>query len=257
MPNIPQMPEMQPPLLNVQQFTAADVLAVSGLTAGQLKGILDRNQITLSTNHNPGTGRRRMFTGQDLIALCAVQAAGQIGFPLRWGNALAQQVMRFAMRQHFERAINAQRPHFALAFYPLADGEDYAFVPIHDGRAVSPLPTAYQVLDVSREIDQTLAKLRAIVEGDPLPDFTPEPPKEYENPFAPKSNFFKDWKEDAAGNWLLVGLTLEETREYMDLQGWRLVGDDLEYDDRPHLSGDDLERSVFLSNKHECAKADD
>jgi hypothetical protein len=248
--------DMFPPLLDDQQFTAADVLQVTGLSAGQLKGILDRHQITLSENHNPGTGRRRMFTGQDLIALSAVQAASRIGFPLRWGNVLAQQVVGFANRMHMEKKCGVKTPHLALAFYPADDGEDWAFVPIYDGDETISLPTAFQVLDVTREVDQTLAKLQAIVDDIPVPEFNPPKPPPAQNQYAPSSNFFKMWTKDEAGNWLLVGLNLEETREFMAARGMKLVGDELEYfqADNHRFDRSHAARMIALQDKHDEAR---
>lgn len=214
------------PILNVQQFTAADVLAVSGLSAGQLKGILDRHQITLSADHNPGTGKRRMFTGEDIIALSAVQSASRVGFPLRWGNVLAQQIKGFAMRMDVEAKANIKTPDFALAFYPADDGEDWAFVPLIEGQEPGALPTAFQVLDVSREVTQTLAKLHAIVKDEPLPSFgPPQPPERPENEFAPYDNRMRHWERDQTGAWRYVGLTLEESRVLMQEEGVELDGD--------------------------------
>ena len=78
-------------LLDAEQFSQADALAVTGLSAGQLKGILDRRQITLRSQHNPGTGRRRMFCGDDIIRLATAYEASRIDFPLRWVHVLADQ----------------------------------------------------------------------------------------------------------------------------------------------------------------------
>lgn len=239
--------EISPPILSSQQFTVADVLAASNLSAGQLKGILDRKQITLSTNHNPGTGRRRMFTGQDIIALSAVQAAGRVGFPLRWGNVLAQQVVGFAGRMHIERIGGIKTPHLALAFYPSSDGEDWAFVAIYDGEERSPLPTAFQILDVTKEVGQTLAKLQAIVEDKPLPDFSLPDPKLELNPYSPASNFFRAWEKSENGRWIYVGLSEGETDELLAMQGSEIQGDELVIIGE----GSSGDRYLELHSKHE------
>lgn len=241
------------PLLDVQQFTAADVLAATGLTAGQLKGILDRSQITLSQNHNPGTGRRRMFTGKDIIALSAVRETGLIGFPLRWGNVLAQQVNAHAVRLHLEKAHKVQTPHLMLAFYPSADGEDWAFAPLSDETDSDTLPTAFQVLDVTRNVNQTMAKLQAIIDDQPLPDFTPpQPPEKPDNLFAPRSNFMKLWEKDGSGAWRYVGLTFDETKVLMADEGIVLDGEDLKYVDR--VRNEDRELIAALTERREAAR---
>lgn len=238
------------PLLNAQQFTAADVLSVSGLSAGQLKGMLDRNQINLSANHNPGTGRRRMFTGKDILALTVVHAVGKIGFPLRWGNVLAMQVAGEASRLNYGIATERK---FGLAFYPAESGEDWAFVPIVNGIAVADLPTAYQVLDVTREITQTMTKLQAIIDEQPVPEYIPpQPPTHHQNDFAPRSNFMKLWEKDEGGFWRYVGLTLDETRILMEDEGVGLDGDDLVYFERKKNRNCDL--ITELTDRRETAR---
>lgn len=247
------MSNMLPPLLTSQQFTAADVLSVSGLTSGQLKGILDRNQITLSQNHNPGTGRRRMFTGQDIIALSAVRVTGLIGFPLRWGNVLARFVTGHAILMHHAQVFSAPPPELMLAFYPSADGEDWAFVSINENTEAEALPTAFQMLDVNREVAQVMAKLQAIIDDQPLPEFVPpQPPKNPDNPFAPRSNFMKLWEKDASGAWRYVGLTLEETKVLMADEGIGLDGDDLTYSEG--FRNDDRQLIAELSERRELAR---
>lgn len=240
-------------LLMAQQFTSADVLAVTGLSSGQLKGILDRNQITLSANHNPGTGRRRMFTGQDLIALSATHAASRIGFPLRWGNVLAQQFLAHARRMRIEAGLGIQMPPYALACYPADQGEDWAFVPVIAGKLQGEVPTSYQFLDMTREIDQTLAKLTAIVGDEAVPAFAaPQPPEHPNDYYAPRSNFFRTWEKDPTGVWRYVGLTIEETAMMMKDQGVSLNGDDIVYVDK--IRNIDRDLMMELSERHEEAR---
>ena len=59
------------PLLDEPVFTRWDVTSIAEISDGQLKGILDRKQIVLGTEHNPGSGRRRMFTGADHVRRAA------------------------------------------------------------------------------------------------------------------------------------------------------------------------------------------
>ena len=253
MTEIPEINTLFDPLLMAQQFTSADVLAVTGLSSGQLKGILDRNQITLSANHNPGTGKRRMFTGQDLIALSATHAASRIGFPLRWGNVLAQQFLAHARRMQNEAALGIQMTHYALACYPANQGDDWAFVPVIDGKLQAEVPTAYHFLDMTREIDQTIAKLKAIVGDEAVPAFaTPQPPEHPDNHFAPRSNFFRAWEKDPSGEWCYVGLTLQETSIVMKDQGVSLDGDDIIYVAKDRNNNREL--LAELAERHEAAR---
>jgi len=143
------------PILNDQQFSRDDVLRITTLSAGQLKGILDREQVTLRSNHNPGSGRRRMFAGSDILKIETARVAGEIGFPLKRVYQLADRVDRRATHVLDGTAKSETFKKMGLAFYPNKDGTDIAFVPILDGKPASPLPVAVRVLDVDRLITET------------------------------------------------------------------------------------------------------
>lgn len=245
------------------QFTVAEVCKITGATPKALEHFLNptRGLVRLMGDWvNPGTGKRRIFTGSQVLQIAAAYTMNHIGFPQRWSITLADTVARRA--KAITIGLNVQTD-MSIVTYPMANG-DWASVPIYREMTKEPvLPVAVQVLDVDRLINQVLKQLLAIVAGEDIPDFSiadiePEP-----NPYAPKANFFRAWVQDAEGHWLLVGLSREETQEYMTLQGWRLEGDNLEYDIRPRLNGDAMDRSVELDRKHEterqklCAQADE
>lgn len=230
------------------QFLVPEVCKITGATPKALEHFLNpaRGMVRLMGDWvNPGTGKRRRFTGEQVLKIAAAYVMGDIGFPQRWSIELSEAVARRATGR---TSGLATKTGMMIITYPIASG-DWAVVPVYAEDEVEPkLPLAVQSLDVDRLIDQVLAQLRAIVAGEDIPDFSvpdiePEP-----NWFGPNGGQ-RAWKKDEAGNWLLNGLTLDETREYMSLQGWRLIGDELTYDDAPRLHGEDLERSVFLSNK--------
>ncbi len=239
---------------NKPQFTVAEVCKITGATPKALEHFLtpSRGMVRLMGDWvNPGTGKRRIFTGGQVLQIAAAYAMKDIGFPQRFSIPLADHVVGRA------KAIQiglADRIKVSIITYPMANG-DWALIPVYEGMDVQPkLPVAFHVLDVDRLVHQVHDQLQAIVAGEDIPDFTvpdiaPEP-----NPYSPASNFFRAWEKDDAGNWLLVGLTLDETRDYMDLHGWRLAGDELEYEDRPHLNFEDRERYLALNSKHEEAR---
>lgn len=236
------------------QFTVAEVCKITGATPKALEHFLNpaRGLVRLMGDWvNPGTGKRRIFTGSQVLQIAAAYTMNHIGFPQRWSIGLADQVARRAKARTIGLSVQTE---MSIITYPMSNG-DWASIPIYKEMTAAPqLPVAVQVLDVDRLIDQVLKQLLAIVAGEDIPDFTvPDIPPE-PSPYSPASNFFRAWEKDAAGNWLLVGLTLEETHEYMTLQGWRLDGDELAYDDAPRLHGEDRERSVFLNTKHENAR---
>ena len=234
------------------QFTVAEVCKITGATPKALEHFLNpaREMVRLMGDWvNPGTGKRRIFTGSQVLQIAAAYTMNAIGFPQRWSIALTDTVALRAKQRSMGLALQSNK---SVITYPMSNG-DWAVVPVYHEMTKEPiLPVAVQVLDVDRLIDQVLGQLQAIVAGEDIPDFTipdilPEP-----NWFGPKGGQHA-WKMDEAGNWSLNGLTLEETREYMGLRGWRLDGDNLVYDDEPKLRGDDLERLVYLTDKHHSA----
>ncbi|MBN2629092.1 MAG: hypothetical protein JXR75_00970 [Rhodobacteraceae bacterium] len=237
------------------QFTVADVCQVTGATPKAVEHFVDpkRDMVRLSGNlANPGKGKRRIFTGGQVLMIKAAYTMNALGFPQRFSRVMSESVERRATSLATGLALE---PDMVLITYPMTNG-DWAVIPVYGDKAPArKLPVAFQMLDVDRLVSETKAQLEAIVDGldfptFDIPDIEPEP-----NPYGPASNFFRMWEKDEAGNWLLVGLTLDETREYMDLQGWKLDGDELGYVDRPRIFGDDLERSVSLADKHQLARA--
>ncbi|WP_309668302.1 hypothetical protein [Tabrizicola sp.] len=234
------------------QFTVSEVCKITGATPKALEHFLNpaRGLVRLMGDWvNPGTGKRRIFTGAQVLQIAAAYTMNHIGFPQRWSIGLSDQVARRAKARTIGLAVQTE---MSIITYPMSNG-DWASIPVYRETTEQPnLPVAVQLLDVDRMIDQVLAHLQAIVAGEDIPDFTvpdivPEP-----NWFGPKGGQ-RAWKKDDAGNWLLNGLTLEETREYMDLHGWHLEGDELVTEDGPKLYGADLERSVYLADKHHSA----
>lgn len=235
------------------QFTVAEVCKITGATPKALEHFLNpaRGMVRLMGEWvNPGTGKRRMFNGAQVLQIAAAYAMKDIGFPQRWSIPLSDTVARRAKSRAI--GLNTQTD-MSIITYPMSNG-DWAVVPIYREMTEEPkLPVAVQVLDVDRLIDQVQAQLTAIVAGEDIPSFT-IPDIEPEPNWVGPNGGLRAWKKDEAGNWLLKGLTLEETREYMALQGWRLEGEELVYDDRPRLHAEDLARSIQLSEKHESAR---
>jgi hypothetical protein len=198
------------PLLDEPQFSRDDVLRVTGLSSGQLKGMLDRDQVTLHANHKIGHGRRFLFTGGDIIKIEAARVASGLGFPLRWVSVLADKIAGRAV--NLLAGVNGilGSKEFALATYPNADGSDWVFVPITETGPASPLPVGVLTIDVDRLIEETRQKLQALVdEADAMPDFSiPEVRDDLAERYI--RDFFD---KDEHGRIVRVGLTWEETRE--------------------------------------------
>lgn len=209
------------------QFTVQDVCAITGATAKALEHFVDpaRGMVRLVGEHvNPGKGKRRLFTGGQVLMINAAFAMNRLGFPQRFSMVMSEQILR---RAEALTTGLAQRADMMMVTYPMKNG-DWAVVPVYGEQTEERLPVCVQLLDVDRLISETKDQLEAIVAGESIPDFTvpdiaPEP-----NPYSPRSNFFRNWEKDEKGRWKYVGLTWEESEELLALQGARLVGDDLE-----------------------------
>jgi len=154
-----------PKSFNRPQFTADEVRAVCGLSAGALKGILDRKQIDIGDDHFPGSGRRRLFSASNIFKVYAANVANEIGYPLRFANQLGEIIVARAFEKISGASLRS-RVHFALAI----DGtnpDNPAYVEIVGDRASQELPAAYRYIDVDRVVDETLVKLEAMIDDRP------------------------------------------------------------------------------------------
>lgn len=241
-------------ILDEPQFTVNDARDVVGASPKAIEHMLDpaKGRIRLSgRTANPGKGKRRMLTGEDILKLAAAHAMGEIGFPHRWSVVLTDQI---ATRASARIIGIAQGDRMAFATYPGKNG-DWAFTPLFQDQKEEPrLPLAVQILDVDRLIDETLAKLVAIVDDQPIPDFS-VPDIKVEDPYSPETDFFGRWTKDSAGNQCLVGLTFEETTEYSDHTEKRSTrGDDeFPWDSIEEMHAEKA-RYLELHDKHELAR---
>lgn len=232
------------PILDNPQFTQPEVEAATGLTKNQVTGWLDRNLIKLAGRHNPGKGHRRLFAGRDVILLASAQTLSGLGLPVRVASLIADTV--------YTRATSllmglAQRHGFRQIIYPLPGG-DFQFLSFYDDEepeaADEDSVFAFIIFAVDKLIVQTLTALNDIIttgEASPRRKLSAAKPE-------PDPDPLRLWDTDDAGNHVLVGLTVDETREYVEhIQG--LVNDD-------HVSdpteGD--HRYLELDEKHEKAR---
>ncbi len=232
------------------QFLVADVCKITGTTPKALEHFVNpkRDLVRLIGPHvNPGTGRRRIFSGGQVLMIAAAFAMTRIGFPQRWVRTLADSVERRALNRtvpggHWQTGL-------MIATYPMNEGEDWAVIHLFNEMEKEPvLPVAVHLLDVDRLIDQVKAQLEALIADEDVPDFTLPDPEPEPNPYSPASNFFRAWDKSKSGRWVYVGLTEEETDELLAMQGVKINGDDLE-----HVSVGDGggERYQELIDKHE------
>lgn len=238
------------------QFTVADLCAITGITPKALEHFIDpkRDLVRLHGNHaNPGKGKRRIFTGSQVLMIKAAYLMSDLGFPQRFSRTMTEEISRRAMHVTIGLALQSG---LTILTYPQKNG-DWAVLRIYDDTTEPPkMPVAVQALDVDRLITETKAQLEAVIAGEEIPDFSvpeigPEP-----NPYSPSTNFFRTWDKDEQGRWKYIGLTWDESQELMADEGVRLNGDEIEFigGERPardHARGDYF---LELINRREEAR---
>ena len=153
-----------PESFGLAQFTTDDVCAVCGLSAGALKGIVDRNDIDLGEGQRRselGSGRRRLYSAANIHRISAAVIAKSIGLALVHSNALGEIFEGRALTRLISKGIKAKVP-FAVAISS-ASPDNPEFIAIWRDHADSPLPAAYRYVDVDRIVDETRQKLQAII----------------------------------------------------------------------------------------------
>jgi hypothetical protein len=232
------------------QFLASDVCKITGITPKALEHFVSpkRDLVRLVGPHvNPGKGRRRIFSGGQVLMIAAVYAMTSIGFPQRWTRALADTVEERAMLR--ENPFGYAQTGLMFATFPMNEGDDWNVVYLHDQMEKEPLlPVAVQFLDVDRLIDQVKSQLLAIINDEDFPEFKIPDPKPEPSLYSPASNFFLAWEKSESGRWVYVGLTEDETDELLKMQGSEIQGDELVSIGEGVRRG---KRFIELHNKHE------
>jgi len=209
-------------VLDEPQFPSDDVCSVIGVSAKQLEHAIDPKRAMLSLSihiRERVQGKRRLFTGDDVLKIATLFASNGIGFSQRFAHVLAEQVSR---RAHARLCGLDTTPGLVFATFPMRETDDWAVVPLWEGRTEEPkLPLAVQLIEIDRLINETVEKLLAIIEDKPLPDFAVPDPAIEASPWSPENDFFRMWDKDAQGRQVYVGLTFEQTQELIALQDLR------------------------------------
>jgi hypothetical protein len=160
------------------QFTRPPVAAITRLTDGQLKGILDRKLVKLAI-HNPGSGHSRLFSISDIIKIAVANAMARIGVPMRILADCAEEVDDYARllfgrgpvtsyttRNPWKEDLPTGGRHLVL--YP-AEGRDgpWKFDSLFLDQDEDPLgwelPTCYVLLNIDEVILRTLRQITSFV----------------------------------------------------------------------------------------------
>lgn len=230
-------------------FTAAQAQEVGGVTPAELVLQIHRRHIVPDVDPSPGHGRERRFTGVDILKIRCAKLMNNLGLPLSELAPLADIVAQRA----WQRIAEFDRRHLRIAAYPVGR-DQWAFTPLWDDQETGALPPAVQMLDVDALIQDTTKRLHAIIIGAKVPTF-PAAIVSLPKLTGPADDYAKRWSK-ADGRHVLVGLTPEETGEYISLRRIALITNG----GHAHLSEDedeqrvrDKEREMELWTKHERA----
>ena len=187
------------PLLDDRQFLSTDVCNVLGINLKQLEHAIDPNRSIVSLRiHNEQRlqGKRRVFCGEDVLKIGTVFATNPTGFPQKFAHTLADDVAR---RASIKGTPLDQTPELTIISWPMANG-DWARATCYDGIETKPrIPVAGIYFEVDRFIDETIAKLKAVADEQPLPDFTVPDPVADASLLSPENDFFRLWAKDDQG----------------------------------------------------------
>lgn len=244
------------PILDEAQFTNEDVLAVTSLSTTQLHNWVSRGWVSLSGSHNPGKGRRRLFSGQDVIAIELAQALAPYSLIPVAKQILEKTGWVFVRAQELLETGGGSIGRW-LRVIPIED--DWLYVPdtAPDG-AMPQAVYAYLTIRIDRLIIMTLERLVLVLNGEAVPPKDiPQPPSS-EQTQAEIEAFYGTHDVDEQGRRVRSGLSFEETAEFEELDAVEWAERAHDHDSGPFtggLTGERAERHRALYVKHEHGRA--
>lgn len=154
-------------ILELPRFTRQDVTGLVGVADHQLHNWVSRKWLTLSGEQNPGKGRKRLFTGSDVLTIAFGLELQPFGM-IQVADLLTrtQQMSKRAYRMLFDPAFTCGR---AVAVVPSPEGEGWLYVPFGPGTARQGHDfKAAVIVDVDRLTLETLERLVAARGGMPF-----------------------------------------------------------------------------------------
>ena len=155
----------RPPILDLAQFTKQHVIDVTGVAGHQLHNWVARSWLALAGEQNPGKGKRRLYSGCDVITVAFGLELQPFGL-MQVADELSrtQKISGRAYRMLLDPAFDFGR---AMAIVPSAEQDGWSYVSFGPGTARSGHDfTAAVIIDVDRLILETLERLLQIVRGE-------------------------------------------------------------------------------------------
>jgi len=155
----------RPPILDLVQFKRQHVIDVTGVAGHQLHNWVARKWLSLAGEQNPGRGRRRLYSGCDVITVAFGLELQPFGM-MQVADELArtQKITSRAYRMLLDPAFESGR---AMAIVPSAGREGWSYVSFGPGTARSGHDfTAAVIIDVDRLILEILERLLQAMRGE-------------------------------------------------------------------------------------------
>jgi hypothetical protein len=155
----------RPPILDLVQFTRQHVIDVTGVAGHQLHNWVARKWLSLAGEQNPGKGKRRLYSGCDVITVAFGLELQPFGM-MQVANELSR-AQKISGRAHRMLLDPAFEPGRAMAIVPSAEQKGWSYVSFGPGTARSGHDfMAAVIIDVDRLILETLERLLQTMRGD-------------------------------------------------------------------------------------------
>lgn len=200
-------------ILHFAQFTKHDIEQVARISPTQLHNWVSRDFITLSSEQNPGKGRRRMYNGYDAILVtlaAALQPFGMVTFADHMVQtcrvpARADQLVTWPIH-HAEVGRRTK-------ILPVPELSDFLIKDFVSDEPNWPGHAAV-IIDLDRLIIETLERLLLIIQGEPLPEPNWPPRPSEQDVEDEHLDFTGQAYRDEEGNRIFRGLSIEESLEF-------------------------------------------
>lgn len=155
----------RPPILDLVQFTKQHVIDVTGVAAHQLHNWVARNWLSVAGEQRPGRGKRRLYSGCDVITVAFGLELQPFGM-MHVADELWR-TQRITNRAHGMLLDPAFVSGRAMAIVPSSDRRGWSYVSFGPGTARSGHDfIAAVIIDVDRLILETLERLLQITRGE-------------------------------------------------------------------------------------------
>lgn len=241
-------PDLGFDLLDVPQFTNSNVQLIAEVSQAQLHNWTSRGWINLSGDANPGKGRRRFYTGEDVLAVRFAAEMAPFGM-IQVAKQVNQSTGWLKVRS-FDLAMGVAHD-LGRKLYVIPLENDWLY--IHDIIALPEVCPVYLTVELDLLIIQTLERLALVVDEEEIQSLGKPAPPTAEETQTEIEEFYSVWTTDHEGRRVHSGLTFEESQEFATLQTIATAEKLHNYDDGPFALGwskEQQKRNYELQQRH-------